>query len=178
MLKTAPVRLLPATLLFALVGLAGCHVSFGSGSSSQSPGSVQGKPAKKSTRSPSSSRTSKPSSKAINKADSKPTNSGPTRAPADDKTTDDGPHRDQPASTDPKRTLPTDDPTRTDPTDEPTRTPKHIGNGKAGGGGAGDQDEPSPGANTIDRPGSVTTPTKKPGGAKEIARPTTVTAPQ
>lgn len=172
MSKTAPRSLLPVALLSALVGLAGCHISFGSGSSSQSPDGVHGKPAKKSpsTSSGRSSTASKPiqkkapSSKAVDEPE-------PTRKPTSDKTSE-GPTRELPDdSSDPKRTAPTSDPKRT----APANTPKRIGPSADAG---GDEDEGGAGASTIDRPGSVVAPTKKDDGAKEIDRPATLTAPK
>jgi len=166
--KTAQGSLLSVALLSALVGLAGCHISFSSGSGSQSPSSApRAKPAKKSPSkaAPSSSRTSKP-------IDSKPS-SKPAEEPA--KTTND-PERTKPAEpTDPQRKKTSDpqrkktsDPQRTDPADAPAPTRNHIGRGR-GDGGTDD--------GGTSRPGSVTT-TKTDGGASERTRPTTVTAPR
>jgi hypothetical protein len=179
MLKTAPRSLLPAALLSALVGLAGCHISIGSGSSN--PSGVHGKPARHSpSKSSRSSTTSKPipkkstSTKAVSDPDPEP-----TRDPASDKTSE-GPHRDQPDTTDPKRTEPSD-PTRqpSDPTRKPTR---HLGNnvqdGGEGGGDAGGDDAGGAGAKDIGRPGTVVAPTKGDDGANEIVRPGSLTAPK
>lgn len=185
MLKTAPRTLLPAALLSALVGLAGCHISIGSGSSN--PNTVHGKPAHHSSSSSSRApgRTSKPLNKST-KPVSEP-DAGPTRDTATDDKTSDGPHRDQTDTTDPKRTEPASDPVRTKPaSSEPTRQPKHIG-GHAGGdaGGAGDagdagaEDAGGAGAKVINRPGSVVAPTKDAGGGtSEVARPGSLTAPK
>lgn len=178
MLKTAPRTLLPAALLSALVGLAGCHVSFGSGSSN--PNAVHGKPAHHSSSS--SGRSSGPTSKPIHKKSTKPVSepaSDPTRDTASDKTSD-GPHRDQPDTTDPKRTEPTSDPTRTKPaSSDPARTPKHIGGHAGTDAGGAAEDAGGAGAGTIDRPGSVVAPTKKDdGGSNEIVRPGSLTAPK
>jgi hypothetical protein len=172
MLKTPHRSLLPAALLSAFVGLAGCHVSIGSGSSSHAPGSVHGKPAHKTPSK--SARASKPTSKPIHKASSKPTaESKPASDPVRDKTTE-GPHRDQPDTSDPKRTQPTNDPKRTQPASDPARTPKRFGGRNDDGG----DDEGGAGASRLDRPGSVTTTTKDDGGAKEIDRPGTLVAPK
>jgi hypothetical protein len=166
MLKTAPRSLLPAALLSALVGLAGCHISIGHGSSSQSPNTGRSKPAK---HTPSKSSTSSTTSKPIQKKSTEPTSEPePTTDAPDDKTSE-GPHRDQPDTTDPKRTLPTSDPKRTPPTSDPKRTPKPLPIGEDEEGGAG--------AGTIDRPGTVVAPTKD-DGAKDISRPGTLTAPK
>lgn len=180
MLKTAPRSLLPAALLSALVGLAGCHISIGSGgSSSQSPDSVRGKPAHRtsgSSKSARSSTTSKPIPKKNTKPVAEPDDDEPTRNVPDDKTSD-GPHRDQPDN-DPTRTQPTSDPKRTQPATDPVRTPKHIG-GHAGGDGGSDPEPGDAGAAGANRrPGSVVAPTKKDDGANEIVRPGTLTAPK
>ncbi len=176
MLKTAPRSLLPAALLSALVGLAGCHISIGSGSSN--PNGVHSKPARHSpSKSSRSSTTSKPIPK--KSTSTKTADPEPTRDPASDKTSE-GPHRDQPDTTDPKRTEPSD-PTRqpSDPTRKPT---KHLGNtahdGGEGGGDAGGDDAGGAGAKTLDRPGSVVAPTKGDDGANEIVRPGSLTAPK
>jgi hypothetical protein len=157
MLKTAPRSLLPAALLSALVGLAGCHISIGSGSSN--PNAVHGKPAHHSSSS--SGRSSGTTSKPIQKKSTKPVSDPePTRDAASDKTSD-GPHRDQADTTDPKRTQPTSDPTRTKPASpDPVRQPTRIG-GHAGhdvGDDTADEDAGGAGANAIDRPGSLTAP--------------------
>jgi hypothetical protein len=173
MLKTPHRSFLPAAaLLSAFVGLAGCHVSFGSGSSSHSPGSMHGKPAHHSPGT--SGRASKPTSKPIHKTTSTPTaDSKPASDPVPDKTTE-GPHRDQPDASNPKRTQPTNDPTRTQPASDPTRTPKHIG----GRNDDGDTDAGAAGASSLDRPGSVTAKDVDGGGAKEVDRPGALAAPK
>lgn len=165
--KTAPRSLLPAACLSVLVGLAGCHVSFGSGSSSQSPDGVHGKPAHRSpsTPAPSSGRTSKPIPK---KTASKPAAADPAPAPAPADKTSDGPHRDQPESNDPTRTQPTNDPKRV------KATPKRVSPGTDDEA----RDEGGSSAGNLDRPGSVTTKKADGGGANEIERPSTLTAPK
>ena len=185
MFKTAPRSLLPAALLSALVGLAGCHISIGSGSSS--PNHVHGKPARHSSSSSSkssrSSTTSKPIKKSTKTSDPEPTSDAPS-----DKATE-GPHRDKPDTTDPKRTLPSDEPSRTEPSSDPSRTPsdptrtKHLGNKDQNGGEAPDDagGDDAGGANPVarpDRPGSLITPKRETGGAKEISQPGSLTAPK
>jgi len=192
MLKTAPRSLLPAALLSALVGLAGCHISIGSGSSN--PNGVHGKPAHHSPSRSSthhSSKTSKPIPKKSTSTTKTTSDPEPTRDPSTDKTSEE-PHRDQPDTTDPKRTVPTSDPARnpSDPTRKPT---KHLGKTSNGGAapdeptdpadvgdaGGDDADAGGAGANTLGRPGRVVAPTKKDtGGANELGRPGSVTAPE
>ncbi|MCA9649125.1 MAG: hypothetical protein H6712_02215 [Myxococcales bacterium] len=138
-------------MLSALVGLAGCHISFSSGSSSKAPSSSTAKPAH---RSPSkASRPANDSAKPVTRSESKPASK-----PAA-KTTDAGPTRDQPADDGPTRKTTTDsgDPTRTQPTDDPERSPK-IGGRNPGDSGGGNEDDgttkPTSGS------GNLTAPTK------------------
>lgn len=116
MTKPAAPRLLSAALVSALVGLAGCHISVSSGSSSRSPGSTA-KPAKKSpSQARPTSTTSKPVSKSAKAAPSKPAASkSASNEPAPAKEANPGPTRDESGKKDDKG------PQRTDPDQEPQR---------------------------------------------------------